>query len=50
MDWTSGLYSDSLHGKHDLLLCDIRRWTGELPYKGVDKFIHSVIAFHRSAS
>lgn len=28
----------------------IRRWTGELSYKGVDKFIHSVIAFHRSAS
>ena len=25
MNWTSGLYEDSLHGKKDLVLLDMRR-------------------------
>lgn len=48
MDCTSDLYSNSLHCRNNLVLCDIRRWTGELPIEGVGEFLHSRIDFHRT--
>ena len=49
MHCTSGWYIDALQGRKDLVLRDIRRWTGELPWEGVGEFLHSKIAFHTSA-
>ena len=40
---------DCLQGRNDLVLRDMRRCTGELPWEGVGEFLHSRMAFHTSA-
>ena len=40
----------TIQGRKELVLRDIRRWTGELPWDGVGEFLHSKIAFHTSAA
>ena len=39
----------SLQGKKDLVLRDISRWAGELPWEGVGEFLQSRMAFHISS-
>jgi len=36
-------------GRKDLFLRDTRLLIGELPWGGIGEFLHSKIAFHRSA-